>query len=197
MIKRLADVVLTGAALLVLSPLLAIIALAVRLADGSPALFRQTRTGHNGRDFTLYKLRTMNVREGSGMGSFDAGCASRVTPLGAMLRRMKLDELPQLWNVLKGDMSLVGPRPEVRRWVEAYPERWARVLTVRPGITDPASIEFRNEESILAGSADPEVAYRDVVLPRKLDLYERYIAERSFWGDIAILGRTLWVVLRG
>ena len=94
-------------------------------------------------------------------------------------------------------MSLVGPRPEVRRWVEAYPERWARVLTVRPGITDPASIEFRNEESILAAASDPEATYRDVVLPRKLDLYERYVAERSFWGDLGILVRTLWVVVRG
>ncbi len=143
----------------------------------------------------LFKFRTMTVRKGTEQGSFDAGSAARVTRVGAFLRKTKLDELPQLWNVLKGDMSLVGPRPEVRKWVEAYPERWARVLTVRPGITDPASIEFRNEEDILAASPDPERTYREVILPRKLDLYEEYVRTRSFWGDVGILLKTVWAVV--
>jgi lipopolysaccharide/colanic/teichoic acid biosynthesis glycosyltransferase len=97
--------------------------------------------------------------------------------------------------VLKGDMALVGPRPEVRKWVEVYPERWAKVLTVRPGITDPASIEFRNEEELLANSPDPERMYRDEILPRKLALYEQYVATRSFWGDMEILVKTFWAVV--
>jgi lipopolysaccharide/colanic/teichoic acid biosynthesis glycosyltransferase len=169
----------------------------IRTLDGPPVLFRHARIGKAGRSFELLKFRTMAVAAGAEKGSFDLGSSSRVTRLGALLRRTKLDELPQLWNVLKGEMSLVGPRPEVPRWVEAYPERWARVLTIRPGITDPASIEFRNEEAILAAASDPEATYRDVVLPRKLDLYERYVTERSFRGDLGILARTLSAVVRG
>jgi lipopolysaccharide/colanic/teichoic acid biosynthesis glycosyltransferase len=117
-----------------------------------------------------------------------------VTRVGKLLRKTKLDELPQLWNVLVGDMSLVGPRPEVRKWVEAYPDRWSKVLAVRPGITDPASIEFRNEEELLAAAPDPKTCYRDVILPRKLDLYEEYVETRSFWGDVGILLKTVWAV---
>ena len=129
-------------------------------------------------------------------GSFAVGDASRVTPIGQLLRKSKLDELPQLWNVLTGDMSLVGPRPEVRKWVDAYPERWSRVLTVRPGITDPASIVYRNEEELLARSPDPERTYREVILPHKLDLYEEYVRTQGFWRDIRVLLTTLWVVLQ-
>jgi len=132
---------------------------------------------------------------GADGGAFDAGDTSRVTAVGRVLRKTKLDELPQLWNVLKGDMSLVGPRPEVRKWVEAYPERWAKVLSVRPGITDPASIEFRNEEELLAQAGDPEAYYRDVILPRKLDLYEEYVAKRSLGGDISIMFKTVFAVV--
>lgn len=193
--KRLMDVVGALAGLVVLSPLLGLMWLAVVAESGLPGLFRQCRAGLGGRDFMLFKFRTMTVRKGTEQGSFDAGSAARVTRVGAFLRKTKLDELPQLWNVLKGDMSLVGPRPEVRKWVEAYPERWARVLTVRPGITDPASIEFRNEEDILAASPDPERTYREVILPRKLDLYEEYVRTRSFWGDVGILLKTVWAVV--
>lgn len=133
---------------------------------------------------------------GAEKGSFDAGSSRRVTNVGRILRRTKMDELPQLWNVLKGDMSLVGPRPEVRKWVEVYPERWSEVLTVRPGITDPASIVFRHEEEILARSENPEAAYRDEILPRKLDLYQQYVRTRSFGGDLLILMKTLVALLR-
>ena len=197
MLKRGIDLFLGLAGLAVLSPVLGLLTLAILILDGAPALFRQTRVGRDGQDFTLVKFRTMARVAGTEVGSFDVGMCSRVTRLGAFLRHTKVDELPQLWNVLVGDMSLVGPRPEVRRWVEAYPERWARVLTVRPGITDPASIEFRHEEAILAAASDPEGTYRDVVLPRKLDLYERYVAGRSFLGDLGILVRTVWVVVKG
>ena len=195
--KRVLDIVgaLTGVVLL--SPLLAAVGLAVVLESGLPGLFRQRRMGRGGSEFTLYKFRTMTVQCGTEQGSFDAGSSARVTRVGKLLRKTKLDELPQLWNVLAGDMSLVGPRPEVRKWVEAYPDRWSKVLSVRPGITDPASIEFRNEEELLAAAPDPETHYRNVILPQKLDLYERYVASQSLGGDISILFRTMWAVFRG
>jgi len=133
----------------------------------------------------------MTVQPGAEKGSFEVGSTQRVTAVGRFLRKTKLDELPQLWNVLIGDMSLVGPRPEVRKWVEAYPERWAFVHTVRPGITDPASIKFRNEEKLLARSPDPERTYRDEILPQKLALYEEYVRTRSFCGDIKLIFATI------
>jgi lipopolysaccharide/colanic/teichoic acid biosynthesis glycosyltransferase len=196
MLKRTFDLVGASLGLAVGSPVLALIALLVRASSPGPVLFRQVRVGLHGLDFRLFKFRTMTVRTGAEAGSFDAGDASRVTRVGALLRATKLDELPQLWNVVRGDMSLVGPRPEVRRWVECYPERWARVHAVRPGITDPAAIVYRHEEQILAAAPDPEGAYRDQVLPHKLDLYEEYVRTRSFPGDLKILAQTLAAVAR-
>ncbi len=199
--KRFVDMSGAFVGLVALSPLLALLWLAVVFETGLPGLFRQRRVGLGGRDFTLLKFRSMSRRQRTGGrrqvddGGFEAGSLARVTRVGRFLRKTKLDELPQLWNVLKGDMSLVGPRPEVRKWVEAYPERWATVLTVRPGITDAASIEFRNEEEILAAAADPERTYRNVILPRKLELYEQYVSTRSFRGDVWILVRTVLAVL--
>jgi lipopolysaccharide/colanic/teichoic acid biosynthesis glycosyltransferase len=193
--KRLLDMAGALAGLVLLAPLLAAVWLAVILDSGRPVLFRQRRVGRGGREFTLFKFRSMTTRRGAEDGSFDAGSVARVTRVGGLLRKTKLDELPQLWNVLRGDMSLVGPRPEVRLWVAAYPERWARVLGVRPGITDPASIEFRNEEKLLAAAPDPEAFYRTVVLPRKLDLDEQYVATHSLRGDIVILLKTVRAVL--
>jgi lipopolysaccharide/colanic/teichoic acid biosynthesis glycosyltransferase len=195
--KRTFDILAALAGLALLSPLFVLITLAVWLGSGFPVLFRQARVGAGGRAFRLVKFRTMSVLKGSENGSFDAGSVSRVTPFGRFLRKTKLDELPQLWNVLTGDMSLVGPRPEISQWAEAYPERWARVLTVRPGITDPASIVYRNEEELLARSADPARTYRDLILPHKLDLYENYVRTRTFFGDFKILIQTLWTVARG
>jgi len=180
--------------LVALSPLLGLLWLAVVVESGLPGLFRQRRVGRGGGEFVLLKFRTMTVNREAEKGAFEAGSSARVTGIGRFLRKTKLDELPQLWNVLVGDMSLVGPRPEVRKWVDAYPERWAKVLTVRPGITDPASIEFRHEEEILAKASDPELAYREEILPRKLDLYEQYVATQSFWRDVGILVRTVWAV---
>jgi len=193
--KRALDIAVSVLALLALSPLLGVLAVLVRLSSPGPALFRQTRVGLGGKDFTLLKFRTMAVREGTERGSFDAGDISRVTGIGRFLRATKLDELPQFWNVLIGEMSLVGPRPEVRKWVDAYPQRWAFVHTVRPGITDPASIAYRDEEAILAAAEDPERCYRDDILPKKLDLYEQYVRTRSLWGDVKLLLATAGAVL--
>lgn len=195
MAKRTLDIFAALAGIILLFPIMVALAVAVRMTSRGPALFRQKRVGKGGLDFTLLKFRSMTVRSGSEKGDFDAGNLSRITRLGRFLRQAKLDELPQLWNVLKGDMSLVGPRPEVRKWVDVYPERWAHVLSVRPGITDPASIEFRNEEELLAASPDPEKYYREVILPRKLDLYEKYVESHRFFGDIMILLRTMKAVV--
>ncbi len=183
--------------LLVLIPVLATVAILVRLSSPGPVLFRHTRVGFRGKDLVLFKFRTMTDRTGSEKGSFDAGDASRVTKVGRFLRAAKLDELPQLWNVIRGDMALVGPRPEVRKWVEVDPERWAMVHSVRPGITDPATILYRDEEVVLAALSDPERFYREQILPRKLNIYVEYVRTRTFWGDLKILGQTAIAIIAG
>lgn len=195
--KRTFDIVVSLLGLVALGPVLLGVALAARLTSGRPVLFTQERLGRGGRPFSLKKFRTMTNRPGAEAGLFEPGSRVRVTPFGRLLRAWKLDELPQLWNVLKGEMSFVGPRPEIRKWVEAYPERWRRVLAVKPGITDPASIVYRDEEDILARSADPDRTYREVILPHKLDLYEGYVAGRSFKGDIGLILETLRRVAEG
>lgn len=193
--KRLFDVFISTICLILLAPVLIAIWGIIVARNGLPGLFKQQRNGQNSRTFILLKFRTMSILPDAERGSFDIGSRSRVTPFGRCLRKWKIDELPQLWNVLKGDMSLVGPRPEVSKWVNEYPERWAKVLTVRPGITDPASIEFRNEETILSQSEDPERTYRYDILPKKLDLYEQYVDNHTFVGDLLIMLKTVWVVL--
>lgn len=195
--KRLFDILAAGAGLIFLSPVLLATALAILALDGRPVLFFHERVGRGGRTFKMLKFRSMVVRSSGGESGFDAGDRQRVTAVGRFLRRSKLDELPQLWNVLTGDMSLVGPRPEVRAWTRVYPQRWRLVHTVRPGITDPAAIVFRNEEEVLAAAADPEKSYRLDVLPRKLDMYEAYVRGRTFSGDLRIIWQTLCAVLRG
>jgi len=193
--KRIMDAVLAGVALGCLWPLLLLLAAAVKLDSPGPVLFRQRRGGRGGRLFILLKFRTMTEDPVAESAGFEPGSCRRVTRVGAILRRTKLDELPQLINVLRGDMALVGPRPEVPRLLETYPERWARVLSVRPGITDLASIRFRNEEELLAAAADPEREYREVILPRKLDLCEEYLREITLWRDAKILAATILAVL--
>ena len=190
-LKRIFDFTVSLASLILLSPFFILIMAGIIIFDSRPVLFRQMRVGMNGSDFLLNKFRTMRVVREAASGTFDAGDTSRITKIGAFLRKTKLDELPQLWNVFKGDMSLVGPRPEVRKWVDAYPERWANVLTVKPGITDPASIYYRNEEKLLAQADDPVACYRDQILPHKLDLYEEYVRTRTFWGDIYLIFKTI------
>ena len=193
--KRCFDIMVSAVAVLILTPLLLCITLLVATTSRGGPVFRQTRVGRHRRPFKILKFRTMAVRRDADDGSFDVGDRSRVTGVGRVLRRTKLDELPQLWNVLVGDMSLVGPRPEVPAWTEVHRARWDRVLSVRPGLTDPASLMFRHEEELLAAADNPETTYRDEILPRKLDLAERYVLEQSFLGDLAVLIATVKAVL--
>lgn len=187
--KRAMDVVASAAALVALAPVVAVLALAVKLDSPGPVLFRQERVGRGRRPFTILKFRTM--RTGTTGPLVTAARDARVTRLGRILRRTKLDELPQLWNVLKGDMSLVGPRPEVERYVSLYPEAYERILKVRPGLTDFAALEYRDEELRLQASSDPEATYAAVVLPAKIALYHRYLDEMSAATDLALVLRTL------
>lgn len=177
-----------AAGVVVLSPLLAALALAVWLDSGRPVLFRHRRVGQGGRTFDLLKFRSMVVDHGG--PSLTRKGEARITRAGRWLRRWKLDELPQLWNVVKGEMSLVGPRPEVPEYVDLGDPLWRRVLEVRPGITDPASVAFRNEEELLAAAEDIEYYYRTVILPRKLELSAAYLERRSFFSDLEMLFRT-------
>jgi lipopolysaccharide/colanic/teichoic acid biosynthesis glycosyltransferase len=156
--------------------------------------FIQNRVGKDGNEFKLLKFRSMNELTHFTNDKFEVGDKSRVTRLGKILRRSKLDELPQLVNVLIGDMSLVGPRPEVKQWTEVYPEIWAIVHKVKPGITDPASIHFRNEEEILSMSDNPEKKYKSDILPKKLGIYIDYVNNQSLMGDIGILFKTIFAV---
>lgn len=195
--KRLFDILAAAVGLVVLSPLLLVTALVILVGDGWPVLFLHERVGRSGRMFRLVKFRTMTDLSNDDRNGFTPGERKRVTAIGRFLRRAKMDELPQLWNVLVGDMAIVGPRPEVRKWTAVYPERWALVHTVRPGITDPAAIAFRNEEEILAAADDPERTYRSEILPKKLDMYETYVKTRSFGGDLKLICRTLRALLHG
>lgn len=194
--KRAFDIVTSGLGLVLLAPLLASIACVIRLDSRGPAFFRQPRVGLRGRTFRIYKFRTMRMDADRRGPEITVGNDPRVTRAGAVLRRWKLDELPQLINVLVGDMSLVGPRPEVPSYVELWDDRTRDViLSVRPGITDPASIEFRNESELLAGAADPVRTYVEVIVPRKNRLAVAYVESASLWTDLKILFRTLYVVV--
>ena len=194
--KRIIDVTLSIIGLLVCLPLFAVISILIFLDDFGSPFFLQYRVGHYGKLFKLIKFRSMSVNSSSVNGTFEAGKTSRVTAIGKILRRTKADELPQLINVLKGEMSFVGPRPEVEKWVRIYSDRWAYILQVKPGITDNASIEFRHEEEILAKSKNPEETYKNVILPRKLELYEQYIREQSISKDISIIFKTIYSVFK-
>lgn len=193
--KRIFDILTSFFGIIIISPILIIVAFFIKLQMPGPVFFIQTRIGKGGKEFRLLKFRTMLVKPKTSEGSFDAGDQSRITALGKVLRKTKLDEIPQLINVLKGDMSLVGPRPEVKKWTAVYPDQWEIVHQVRPGITDNASIEFRNEEELLAQSSNPEETYRDIILPRKLELYINYVNHHSFWGDLMIILRTIQTII--
>lgn len=195
--KRVFDLVTSGGVLLIGLPVMAAVALAVRLDTPGPILFRQNRVGRHGRLFSILKFRTMVNRPTTPGGEITVHRDPRVTRSGAFLRHWKLDELPQLWNVFRGDMSIVGPRPEVPRYVELYPEAEREVvLSVRPGITDPASIKYRSEADMLAGADDPERMYRDVILPDKLALAIDYARHVSLRRDLAIILQTLRTIVR-
>ena len=186
------DIFASAGGLILLVPLFAAIAVWIRLDSPGPVFFRQERVGRAGIGFRIHKFRTMRNDPGSAERAITIGADPRVTRAGRFLRRSKLDELPQLIDVLLGDMSLVGPRPEVPQYVATYPDAIrAKVLSVRPGITDPASLQFRNESELLARAADPEREYREVVLPAKLRLAVDYVDHATLAGDLRLLGLTL------
>jgi lipopolysaccharide/colanic/teichoic acid biosynthesis glycosyltransferase len=193
-IPRPVELVAAALGLAILAPVVAVTGVLVRISSRGPILFRQERVGRGGKNFVLYKLRTM--RNGSEGPLVTAQGDDRVTPVGRMLRKTKLDELPQLWNVLRGDMSLVGPRPEVPRYVDLDDPLWREALRVRPGITDPVTLELRDEESVLASvDGDPERFYREELQPAKLREYVAYSKGRSWATDVEVLCRTLLAVL--
>jgi lipopolysaccharide/colanic/teichoic acid biosynthesis glycosyltransferase len=196
--KRLFDLLWTIPGLLVLWPFFLLIALWIKLDDGGLVLFRQERVGYEGRPFRIYKFRTM-VPEAESLGKplTIGGRDPRVTRAGYWLRRFKLDELPQLFNVLMGDMSLVGPRPEVPRYVALYTAEQRRVLELLPGITDPASITYRHESEHLANAPDPEQAYIDEIMPDKIRLNLHYAAHATLWSDFQIVVKTVLCALQG
>lgn len=196
MLKRLFDIVFAALALLLLCPLLLAVTLWVRLDSPGPVLFRQRRVGRGGRPFDIFKFRTMAAGAEALGPQITVGADTRITRAGAWLRRTKLDELPQFYNVLRGDMSVVGPRPEVPRYVALYPpDVRTTILTMRPGITDLASIAFRDESALLARSADPERTYVEQILPAKLDYALQYMRSHTLWLDLRIIGWTVLAVL--
>ena len=190
MARRLTDIALALIGLAVAAPVLIAIAAAVRLRDGAPVIYRARRVGYHGREFALFKFRTMVPAGGS---SVTVWADPRVTPLGRRLRRLKLDELPQLFNVLRGEMSIVGPRPEDPSYVALYTDEQRRVLSVKPGITGVAALEYADEESLLRGE-DWEATYRLTIMPAKLQLELDYLASRSARTDARLILRTAAVV---
>ncbi len=196
MLKRAFDLLFSLLGLLLLLPLLLVISIIVLVSSPGGILYKQIRVGRNNKDFYLYKFRTMRAgSDKKGLLTIGAN-DSRVTGSGRFLRTSKLDELPQLFNVLMGDMSLVGPRPEVRKYVELYNAEQKKVLSLRPGITDYASILYRKESELLAKAEDPEQFYIITVMPEKLKLNLEYLQKRSFIGDVGIIFKTLFAILR-
>ena len=191
MLKRLFDICASLIGLIILIPLLVPIAISIKLDSHGPIFFLQERMGRGFKPFKLIKFRTM-VRSAASEGpQVTTGGDARITPMGRLLRKTKIDELPQLINVLTGDMSLVGPRPEVRKYVDMFSDEYNEVLSIKPGITDYAAIEFRDEEAVLSRYDDTEKAYIEVVLPAKIKLYKKYIRQAGFFSDTKILILTL------
>lgn len=193
--KRLFDILAGGLGLIVLSPLFLILAIWIKLDSSGPVFYRQARVGLHNKDFRIFKFRSMRVGADKGSLVTIGGRDSRITRSGYYLRKFKLDELPQLINVFIGDMSLVGPRPEVRHYVDYWTPDQMHVLDVRPGITDPASIKFRNENELLANAEDPEKYYIEVIMQEKLKLNLEYVAGHSFLKDLGIIFRTLYAIV--
>ena len=193
--KRLFDITASGLGLLVLSPLFLIIAIWIKFDSPGPVFYRQVRVGRGNKDFRLFKFRSMRVGSDKKGLITVGGHDPRVTRSGYFIRKYKLDEFPQLINVFIGDMSLVGPRPEVRKYVDLYTPEQLHVLDVRPGITDMASIRYRNENELLEQAADPEQYYRDVVMQDKLRINLEYVADHSFFKDLKIIFMTFKAVV--
>ncbi|MBK6876932.1 MAG: sugar transferase [Ignavibacteria bacterium] len=195
MLKRGFDMVFSLLGSVILSPIFIVLIMAIKINSKGPSLYIQKRVGLNGNDFDLYKFRTMAVdSDKSGLLTV-GGRDPRITSIGYYLRKFKLDELPQLINVLKGDMSFVGPRPEVRKYVDLYNEVQKQVLTVRPGITDVASIKYKNENEILQGHEDTEEYYIKRIMPDKIEMNLEYLKDRSFFKDIKVILQTFSAIL--
>ncbi|MBE6319597.1 MAG: sugar transferase [Bacteroidales bacterium] len=193
--KRLFDILVSGIGLLCLSPLLLIVAIWIKLDSPGPIFYRQVRVGRYNKDFRIFKFRSMRIGSDKGSLVTIGGRDPRITRSGYFIRKFKIDELPQLINVLVGDMSLVGPRPEVRHYVNYWTPEQMHVLDVRPGITDPASIKYRNENELLAQAEDPEKYYIEVIMQEKIKLYLEYAEKSSFWYDIKLIFQTFWVII--
>lgn len=196
MIKRSFDALFSAIGLVLLGPLFALVAWYIQRKNGGPVFYRGTRVGKQGKCFRILKFRTMvaNAEKIGGCSTSDDD--ERITKIGKRLRKYKLDELPQLINVLKGEMSLVGPRPEVKYYVDMFTEEEKAILSVRPGITDWASLWNNDEGAILAGSPDPERTYMEEIRPEKIRLQLKYVRERSFWIDLKIIFQTLIAIVR-
>ena len=195
--KRAMDIVLSACALAILWPLLLLIALAIWIDDPGPVFYRQVRVGRNGKTFRIFKFRSMVMDADKKGLAITVGRDSRITRVGTVLRKTKLDELAQLLNVLFGQMSFVGPRPEVPKYVELYTPYQRQVLLVRPGITDYASIAYRNENDLLAGAPNPETMYIEQIMPDKIELNMKYLREISPLADIRLILKTIVAVIKG
>ncbi len=193
--KRIFDVFASGCGLLVLSPVFLVLAIWIKLDSEGPVFYRQVRVGRNNKDFRIFKFRSMRVGSDKKGLITVGGRDPRVTRSGYFIRKYKLDEFPQLINVFVGDMSLVGPRPEVRKYVDMYTPEQMHVLDVRPGVTSLASIRYRNENDILAASDDPDKCYIEKVMQDKLAIDLEYVKNASFWYDIELIFMTFWEII--
>lgn len=196
MLKRIFDVVSSGIVLILFSPLFLLIAILIKTSDCGPVFFSHTRVGRNFIPFEVYKFRTMVIGASQKGPAITASNDLRITKVGRFLRKTKLDEIPQLFNVLKGDMSIVGPRPEVNKYVEMFLDEYKKILLVKPGITDYATIEFRDEEKILKKYNDTEAGYAKEVMPAKIELYKKYLRDKSFFTDLKLIFLTFWKIIR-
>ena len=193
--KRAFDIIASGLGLIVLSPLFLLLAVWIKLDSRGQVFYRQVRVGRYNKDFRIFKFRSMRVGADKGSLVTIGGHDPRITRSGYFSRKFKFDELPQLINVFIGDMSLVGPRPEVRHYVDYWTPEQLHVLDVRPGITDPASIKFRNENELMEKADDPEKYYVEVIMQEKIRLYLEYVRAHSFAGDIGLIFKTFWVIV--
>ena len=194
--KRLFDIVASGLGLVVLSPLFLILAIWIKFDSKGPVFYRQVRVGRHNIDFRIFKFRSMRVGADKGSLVTIGGRDPRVTKSGYWIRKFKLDELPQLINVFIGDMSLVGPRPEVRHYVDYWTPEQMHVLDMRSGITDPASIKFRNENELMEKAEDPEKYYIEVIMQEKIKLYLEYVEKHNFFYDLGLIFKTFWVIVK-
>ena len=195
MIKRIFDIIAAFVGVVVLSPLIILLCIIIPIDSKGSPFYSQKRVGRNNKDFNLYKFRTMRIGADKGGLLTVGGKDSRITRIGYWLRKFKIDEIPQLFNILKGEMSVVGPRPEVRKYVDMYTPRQMQVLNVRPGLTDLASIKYVNENEILGQSSDPEKTYIEKIMPEKIELNLQYIEKQSFLYDLKLIFKTLSAIV--